>query len=122
VIPDSSIFLNPDQPMPEFSRNMPYLGDPLATLLSLSNKDEDVPNKACAAAFSKEQQWNCLNIYHAHRYLESESLFVQSSYDQYIFRYFAGFTCIAEGVSGFTFKNCDEKTMAVVENYRTYYL
>jgi len=68
-VADSSIFLTPSQPLSP-SLFHPYVGsEATQNLLSVSNKDEDVPLKACAAAVKKEDQFSCLGMYTAHKYL-----------------------------------------------------
>ena len=60
-IPDSSIFLDPQKPLlknKDFSfrpKQNEIDADPTPSqvLLSISNKDENVPNSACAAALTK---------------------------------------------------------------------
>lgn len=73
AIPDSGIFLNPIEPLSPrlISRNDPQASDALQVLLSLSNKDENVPNSKCAAALGKQDEYKCLSIHAAYLYLET---------------------------------------------------
>lgn len=55
-IPDSSIFVNPTEPLLQLQKNSVdslFAADPLQNLLSLTNKDENIPNVNCLDAIGK---------------------------------------------------------------------
>lgn len=55
-------------------------------------------------------------------YIKTESLFIQSSYDQYIIQFNLGLKCISFGISGYSLDHCDLADMAYIEAYRSVYM
>jgi hypothetical protein len=75
-------------------------------IFKVANIDEGVPNKRCASNQPASREWYCLSTQGAIPHLEVETLFLQSSYDQYIIYYGANIHCLTEGVSGYSLAGC----------------
>ena len=120
-VPDSGMFLDPSQIESSLSgSNLYYRGDD-KVFFEIANKDENLPNSKCVAA-NPDEPWECFSIQSALPHLETTSLFLQSSYDQYIINYLMHFNCLKEGVSGYSLADCNSTQMGVIEFYRSYYL
>ena len=116
-VADSSIFVDiafPDTVIHLFeitARNM----------WKLSNTDEKFPIQACNKKYPGNE-WKCLFIQNCYEFLVSEVMFVNSQYDPLGIEDGMNITCLSDGVSGKTLKNCNSTQMKHIENYRSSFL